>query len=139
MPEQLWALWPWMHLAGRILFSSFFVAYGLHHLVLRPSEIAAYLERKQIPGPRPVAFATGVMLLAGGLMVLLGWRRFIGAGLLFLVTFPGAFALHPFWRELEPATRQAERAEFFMTLSLAGAALIVGFYGHTLWPMAVAN
>lgn len=138
MPEQLWAVWPWMHLAGRTLFASYFVLYGLKHLS-RSGEIAAYFERKQIPGPRPVAFATGLILLAGGLMVLLGWRRFIGAGLLFLVTFPGAFALHAYWRETDPAVRQAERAEFFMTLALSGAALLVGYYGHTWWPLAAAN
>ena len=138
MPEQAWALWPWMHLTGRILFSLFFIAFGLTHLA-RPREIASYLERKRVPGPRPVAFATGIMLVAGGLMVLFGWSRFIGAGLLFLVLFPGAFALHPFWNETDPVTRLSERAQFFMTLALAGAALLVAYYGHTWWPMSVAN
>ncbi len=138
MPEQAWVLWPWMHLAGRIGFSLFFIIFGLTHL-LRPAEVVQYFRRKDVPGPRPVTFATGVMLLAGGVLVLLGLSRFIGAGLLFLVLFPGAFALHPFWRETDPAIRLSERAQFFMTLGLAGASLLVGYYGYTWWPLAVAN
>lgn len=138
MPEQWWALWPWMHLAGRICFSLFFILFGLHHL-LRPAEVVTYFQRKEIPGPRPVAFATGIMLVAGGVFVLLGWGRFIGAGLLFLTLFPGAFALHPFWNESDPATRLSERAQFFMTLGLAGGALLVGYYSSDWWPLSVAN
>ncbi len=138
MPEYLWLWWPWMHLAGRILFSTFFIVFGLNHL-FRSREVAAYFERKHVPGPRPVAFVTGLMLTAGGLSLLLGWSRFIGAGLLFLVLFPGAFALHPFWRESDPETRLSERAQFLMTLSLAGAALFVAYYGHTWWPLSIAN
>jgi uncharacterized membrane protein YphA (DoxX/SURF4 family) len=138
MPEEAWTLWPWMHLAGRICFSLFFIVFGLNHL-FGSRQVVGYFQRKDVPGPRPVAVATGLMLLVGGLLVLTGWSRFIGAGLLFLVLFPGAFALHPFWRETDPATRLSERAQFFMTLALAGAALLVGYYGHTWWPLAVVH
>lgn len=138
MPEQAWTLWPWMHLVGRIGFSLFFIAFGLNHL-LSPGEVVTYFRRKDVPGPRPVAAATGLMLLAGGVLVLTGWSRFIGAGLLFLVLFPGAFALHPFWRETDPAARLSERAQFFMTLALAGAALVIGYYAHTQWPLAIVH
>ncbi len=138
MPHELWALYPFFHLGGRVLFSLFFVLFGLQHL-LRPAEIVEYFRRKGIPGPRPVAFATGVMLTAGGATVLTGWSRFVGAGLLLLVLFPGAFALHAFWHETDPATRLSERAQFFMTLGLAGAALFVAYYGYDVWPASVAN
>lgn len=138
MPEQALTLWPWMHLVGRIGFSLFFIVFGLNHL-LSPGEVVGYFRDKEVPGPRPVAAATGLMLLAGGVLVLTGWSRFIGAGLLFLVLFPGAFALHPFWRETDPATRLSERAQFFMTLALAGAALMIGYYAHTQWPLAIVR
>lgn len=138
MPEQWWALWPWMHLAGRICFSLFFILFGLNQL-LRPAAVVMYFRSKEIPGPRPVAFATGIMLVVGGVLVLLGWSRFIGSGLLFLTLFPGAFALHPFWKETDPTARLSERAQFFMTLGLAGAALLVGYYSSDWWPLSVAN
>lgn len=138
MPDQLWQFYPWMHVTGRILFTSFPLIFGLTHLV-RPRDATAYLERRGVPGAMPVAIYTGLMLVAGSLMVLLGWHRFIGAGLLFLVLFPGAFALHAFWNEPDAHARRSERAQFFMTLALAGGSLIVGFYGHLEWPLAVGH
>lgn len=138
MPDALWVLYPWMHLAGRFLFSLGFLVCGAAHLV-NLGQTVRYLEQKRIPGPRPVAVATGLMLLAGGLLVLLGWSRFIGAGLLFLVLFPGAFALHPFWNETDPLARRAETAQFFMTLGLSGAALVVAFYGYQPWPLSMGG
>ncbi len=138
MPDELWLLWPWMHLAGRILFSLFFIAFGVLHLV-DTEGVGAYFATKGIAGPKPVAVATGLMLLTGGVLVLLGWTRFIGAGLLVLVLLPGAFALHPFWHETDPATRRSEMAQFFMTLALAGAALFFAYYGYQSWPHSLGG
>lgn len=138
MPEQVWLLYPWMHLGGRILFALCFIVFGVRHLA-RLSDSAAYLGRKGVPGPKPVAVVTGLMLLAGGVLVLLGWRRFVGAGLLFLVLFPGAFALHPFWTEADPDARRRALAQFLMMLALAGAALFVAFYGYQPWPLSLGG
>jgi uncharacterized membrane protein YphA (DoxX/SURF4 family) len=138
MPEQALDLWPWMHFVGRVLFSSFMVLFGLRHLFdLRAS--AAFLERKHVPGPIPVSVVAGLMLTVGGGFVLLGWHRFIGAGLLFLVLFPGAWALHPFWNETDPQVRHDEMGQFFKTLGLAGAALLIAHYGGAAWPLSVGN
>lgn len=138
MPKALSELYPWLHVAGRTLFGLFFVVFGAMHLV-RLSRIAAYFERKGIPGPRPVAVGTGVMLLTGGVLVGIGWHRFVGAGLLFLVLFPGAWALHPFWNEPDPDARLSETAQFFMTLALAGAALLVAYFGGQEWPLSMGG
>ncbi len=138
MPDELWVLYPWMHLTGRVLFSLFFLVFGLSHLVRLP-QAAAYLGRKGVPGARPVAVVTGLMLALGGAFVLIGWSRFIGAGLLFLVLFPGAFALHPFWSERDPTAHRSEMAQFFMTLGLAGSALVVAFYGYQPWPFSLGG
>lgn len=138
MPDAVWQYWPWLHLAGRTLFGSFFVVFGVMHLA-RLGRIAAYFERKGVPGPRPVAVVTGIMLLLGGAFVALGWHRFVGAGLLFLLLFPGAWALHPFWNESDPDTWLSELAQFLMTLALAGAALFVAYYGYESWPLSVGG
>lgn len=138
MPDDLWRFWPGLHVAGRVLFGTFFVLFGAMHL-LRLGPIAAYFERKGVPGARPVAVVTGVMLLAGGLTVMLGWHRFIGAGLLALVLVPGAWALHPFWKETDPDARLSELAQFFMTIALAGAALLVAYYGYQSWPVSLGG
>lgn len=138
MPEQLSWLLPWMQVAGRGLFGLFFLIFGLVHL-LDTEGAARYLERKGVAGSKPAAVATGVMLLAGGLLVVLGWHRFIGAGLLFLVLLPGAFALHPFWHESDRARRRAAAAQFLMMIGMAGAALIVAFHSGESWPFSLGG
>ena len=73
------SIFPWLHLVGRILFSLFLIVFGLMHLF--SPRVAEYFDSKEIPGPRVVASAMGVMVLVGGVFLLLGWHRFIGAGL----------------------------------------------------------
>ncbi len=138
MPEVGVLAYPWIHLAGRVLFAGFVVLYGLRHLFSLKTT-ARYFERKRVPGPIPVAIATGLMLTVGGVFVLLGWHRFIGAGLLFLVLFPGAWALHPFWTETDPERREDEMAQFFKTVGLAGASLFIAYYGGSAWPLSIGN
>ena len=125
MPESVY---PWLHLVGRVLFASFLIVFGLRHLF--SPRIAEYMQLKGIPGPRVVAWATGLMVLVGGGFILLGWHRFVGAGLVFLALFPSGWALHPFWTEADPVTRQSEMAHFLKALALAGSALLVAFYAN---------
>ncbi len=138
MPEVAVGAYPWIHLAGRVLFSGFVILFGIRQLV-SPGSTARYYQRKAVPGPIPVAIVTGLMLTVGGVFVLLGWHRFIGAGLLFLVLFPGAWALHPFWTERDPEKRLDEMAQFFKTLGLAGASLFVAYYGGSGWPLSLGH
>ena len=74
--------------------------------------------------------------MVGGALVLLGWSRFIGAGLLVIFLLPTAFLMHPFWKESDPAVKQNEMAHFLKVLALAGAALLIAYYGGTYWPMS---
>jgi uncharacterized membrane protein YphA (DoxX/SURF4 family) len=134
MPEWIF---PWMHLSGRVLFSLFLVVFGLMHLF--SPKIAEYFGTKEIPGPRVVAWAMGAMVLVGAVFLLLGWHRFIGAGLVFLALFPAGWALHPFWKETDPAIRLTEMAQFFKVLALSGAALFMAFYGGTVWPLSLGG
>jgi len=138
MPSWFQSTLPWVHLVGRALFSLFCICYGLRHL-LAMDRTATYFESKNVPGPKPVAAVTGVMLLVGGVFVLLGWHRFIGAGLLFLVLFPAGWALHPFWTESDPLTRENEMAHFMKVLALAGASLLVVYYGSPSWPLSLGR
>jgi uncharacterized membrane protein YphA (DoxX/SURF4 family) len=126
-----------MHLTGRILFSLFLIVFGLMHLA--SPRIAEYFGTKEIPGPRVVAWAMGVMVLVGAVFVAIGYYRFIGAGLIFLALFPAGWALHPFWKETDPAVRLTEMAQFFKVLALAGAALFMAFYSNTVWPLSLGG
>jgi uncharacterized membrane protein YphA (DoxX/SURF4 family) len=138
MPEQLYFLYPWMHLVGRILFSMIFIASGIGHLV-QLEATAAYAQSKGLPAPKLAASLSGVMILIGGALVLIGWTRFIGAGLLVLFLLPTAFLMHPFWKETDQMAKQNEMAHFMKDVSLAGAALLIAYYAGPWWPLSLGG
>lgn len=135
MPEQLY---PWMHLIGRILFSMIFIGSGLNHLT-QSQAMAQYAQAKGVPAAKPAVIVTGLMILAGGIMILLGWNRAIGAWLLVAFLIPAAFLIHAFWKESDPMAKQNEMAHFMKNLALAGAALLMAFYADSPWPMSVGG
>ncbi|MDH3497477.1 MAG: DoxX family protein, partial [Gemmatimonadota bacterium] len=82
---------------------------------------------------------TGLMILVGGVTVLLGWHRFIGAGLLVLFLVSTAFLMHPFWKEQDPTARMNEMAHFQKDLAPAGAALLLAYYAGWPWPFSLGG
>ncbi|HEX9728454.1 MAG TPA: hypothetical protein VGA37_08125 [Gemmatimonadales bacterium] len=124
MPEWAWVLYPWMHLVGRILFAAFFVAMGLRHLA----------QGGGAPAQKALAIVSGLVILAGGLMVATGWSRFIGAGLLAIYLMAVALLTHAFWKEAEPGARANQMMHFLKNLALAGAALLIAYYSYQEWP-----
>ncbi len=135
MPD---ALYPWMHLIGRILFSMIFVMAGMNHLV-KYKDMVAYAQSRGAPQPKVTVPITGVMAVVGGVLVLLGWHRFIGAGLIAIFLLLTAVLMHSFWKETDPTAKQNEMAHFMKDLSMAGAALLIAFYAGTHWPMSLGG
>lgn len=136
MPEQLF---PWMHLVGRVFFSMIFIVSGMNHFV-KLKEMSGYAQAKGVPAANFGTILVGVMILAGGILVLLGWHRFIGGGLVAISMFLTATLMHPFWKETDPAAKMNEMIHFMKDLSLCGAALLIAFYaGHSGWPMSLGG
>ncbi len=135
MPETLY---PWMHLVGRILFVALFLNSGISHLT-QMNAMVGYAQSRGAPAPKVTVPLTGLMLIVGSVLVLLGWRRFIGAGLLFIFLVLSAFLMHAFWKEKEPMARMGEMIHFMKDLALAGAALLIAFYAGWPWPMSLGG
>jgi len=135
MPDQMQWLYPWMHVFGRLFFSLLFISSGIAHLK-RLGPMSEYAASKGIPAPKLAVAFTGIVILSGGLLVLIGWTRFIGVGLLFLFLIPAAFLIHPYWKETDPANRELEKAHFYKNIALAGAALLIAYYGGGYWPLS---
>jgi putative oxidoreductase len=70
----------------------------------------------------------GLIALAGGLSVALGYHGRIGALLLVLFLVPVTLYMHAFWAEAGGAA-QAAQIEFLKNLSLLGAALFLVYFG----------
>jgi len=63
------------------------------------------------------------------LSILLGYKPKIGAWLIFLFLVPTAFLMHNFWAILDPMQSQNQMAHFMKNLSMAGAALLIAYFG----------
>lgn len=109
---------------GRVLFTCFFLAMGLSHLIHFRAH-AVFLGEKGVPLARAATMLTIIMMLVGGTLVLLDWHRGIGGVLLFGIIFPAPFFLHHFWKETEAYSQLSEFAHFIKDISLAGAALLL--------------
>lgn len=128
----------WGQLVGRFLFSAIFIRSGIRHLT-KTKDIAAYAAVKHVPAPVAAVFVSGLMLLLGGLSILLGWHRFIGAGLLFIFLVLAAFLVHNPWRETDPKIRASESSHFWKDIALAGAALLIAYFAGLHWPMSIGH
>lgn len=133
MPAELY---PWMHLAGRILFALIFVMSGVNHLTQRQA-MTEYARNRNLPAPGASVVLSGMVILVAGVAIMLGWHRFIAAGLLFLFLLATAVLMHPFWKEEDPQAKMNEMTHFLKDVALAGAALLVAYYAGQPWPMSI--
>lgn len=135
MPDQLY---PWMHLIGRILFSMMFIVMAMMHF-MKTDEFVQMAESKGVPGGKATVMLSGLVILAGGLMVVTGWHRFIGAGLLAIFLVVVAFTIHAFWKETDEMARMNQMSHFMKNLVMAGGALMIAYYSATYWPMSLGG
>jgi uncharacterized membrane protein YphA (DoxX/SURF4 family) len=111
-------------LIGRILFSVLFLVAAFGHIT-QADAMAGYAGSRGVPSPKLAVMGSGVLMLVGALMVLLGIWMDLGALLLVLFLVPTAVLMHPFWKETDAQTKQMEISQFQKDVSLAGAALLI--------------
>ncbi len=125
-----------IHVGGRVLFCMLFIMMGMMHFV-KLDDVSAMAASKGVPAAKPATIVGGLMILVGGLFVLLGWHRFIGAGLIAIFSLFSATITHQFWKESDPVVKMNETAHFMKDLALAGAALLIAFYASFFWPVTL--
>ena len=119
-------------LIGRIVFSFFFIYSGFNHLT-KLSIYAQYAGASGVPAPTVLTALSGLMLLAGGLMILLGVKPGWGALLIALFLIPAAFTVHKFWGIADPMMAANQAAHFWKNIALTGACLMI-FALATIFP-----
>lgn len=125
----------WLVPVARLLLSAVFILSGLNHFTQRQG-LVAYARSGNAPAPEVMVPLTGLMLLLGGLSVLLGYQVQWGAWLLVLFLIPTAFIMHRFWGLDDPMTASNQMAHFLKNLALAGAALLVAYFGPGPYSLA---
>ncbi len=115
-------------LAGRALFASVFLVGGVTHFA-RGDQMIEYTLANGVSGAGFLVPMTGLMLLAGGISVLLGYYARIGAWILTVFLIPTTILMHRFWGLDNPALESVQFAHFMKNLGLTGAALLMTHTG----------
>lgn len=123
-------------LLGRIIVGIFYIYYGLNHF-LKFGSMVEYAQYKSVP-LAPIAVAgAGVLLLAAGLFLLLGFLPEVGVAALVMFFIPVTFMMHNFWAV--PAEMQAmEMINFTKNMALLGSALMFLMIQKP-WPISLAK
>ena len=112
--------------AGRALFSAIFIISGFLSF---SSSAIGYGASHGVPLANILVPLSGLISIAGGLCILLGFHARIGAWLLVLFLVPVTFTMHRFWNITDPAMRAAEQANFMKNLALLGGAFLIAYFG----------
>ena len=123
-------------LLGRLLFSFIFISAALGHF---SHPTIAYAASQGVPLAALAVPFSGVLALAGGLSILLGYHARLGAWLLVLFLVPVTPVMHNFWAVKDPMMAQMQMIMFLKNLSMLGGALLVSQLGSGPWSLDARN
>lgn len=115
---------------GRLFFTLIFILSGVHHFM---SQTIAYAAAKGVPMASIAVPASGLLAVAGGLSILLGFRAKIGAWLIVLFLLGVTPIMHNFWTVTDPMLYQIQFAMFMKNVSMMGGALLITQFGSGPW------
>jgi putative oxidoreductase len=113
-------------LIGRILFSLIFLMAIPNHFSANGINYAA---QHGVPWPNILVPVAGLLLLAGGLSVLLGYKARIGAWMLVLFLVPVTFFMHDFWNVSDATMRMMQMTMFMKNIAMLGGAFLISYFG----------
>jgi putative oxidoreductase len=116
-------------MAGRVLFALIFIVAAPRHFTAEGINHAADLG---VPFAAICVPVSGLMALAGGLSVAIGYRAQWGAWLLIAFLVPVTVMMHGFWRLHDPQAIHTQQAVFLKNVALVGAALLLAQLGPGL-------
>ena len=113
-------------LLGRILFAAIFVTAGPSHF---SANTIAYAASKGVPLAAFAVPLSGIIAVAGGLSIVLGYKAKYGAWLIVLFLVPVTVMIHNFWSMTDPNMAQMNQIMFMKNLSMLGGALLIAYFG----------
>jgi putative oxidoreductase len=117
---------------GRLLFALIFLMAGPRHFL---SATAAFAASQGVPLASVAVPISGVLAIAGGLSILLGYRARFGAWLIVLFLVCVTPMMHNFWAVKDPMMHQMQIVMFMKNLSMLGGALIISQFGSGAWSL----
>ena len=111
---------------GRFFFALIFLMAGANHF---NSQTIAYAVSAGVPLASIAVPFSGVLSIAGGLSILLGYRAKLGAWLLVVFLVPVTLMMHKFWTVTDPMMAQIQMILFMKNVAMLGGALLISQLG----------
>jgi putative oxidoreductase len=111
---------------GRFFFALIFLMAGANHF---SGQTIAFAASQGVPLASFAVPFSGVLAIAGGLSILLGYRARLGAWLIVLFLVPVSLMMHKFWTVTDPMMAQIQMVLFMKNVSMLGGALLVSQFG----------
>lgn len=111
---------------GRVLYSLIFVNSGFSHF---STMVVDYASAQGVPMATVLVPVSGIMAIAGGLSIFLGYKAKWGAWLIVVFLIPVTFMMHAFWKINDLAEQQVQMTMFMKNLSMLGAAFLIAWFG----------
>jgi putative oxidoreductase len=111
---------------GRFLYVFIFLMAGANHFSRQTIGFAA---SQGVPLASIAVPLSGVLAIAGGLSILLGYRAKLGAWLIVLFLVPVTLMMHKFWAVQDPMMAQIQMILFMKNVAMLGGALLISQFG----------
>ena len=111
---------------GRFLFALIFLMAGANHF---NKQTIGYAASQGVPLAAIAVPLSGVLAIAGGLSILLGYRAKLGAWLIVLFLVPVSLMMHKFWTVTDPMMAQIQMILFMKNVAMLGGALLISQFG----------
>jgi len=111
---------------GRFFFALIFLMAGANHF---SKQSIGYAVSAGVPLASIAVPLSGVLAIAGGLSILLGYRAKLGGWLIVLFLVPVTLMMHKFWLVQDPMLAQIQMILFMKNVSMLGAALLISQFG----------
>jgi putative oxidoreductase len=119
-------------LLGRFLFVAIFLMAGANHF---SRQTIAFAASQGVPLASVTVPLSGILALAGGLSILMGYRTRLGAWLIALFLIPVTLMMHKFWAVADPMMQQIQMVLFMKNVAILGGALLISQFGAGPWSL----
>ena len=114
----------WTDLIGRIFLSAMFLFEGYDSIKFYKTTQELMIEYGLTWKTEMLLSGSIFALILGGLMILLGYRPKLGAGLLLMYWLPVTLIRYSFWNDPEPIVRE-QTIHFFKNMAITGGLIVV--------------
>ncbi len=111
---------------GRFFFALIFLMAGASNF---SRQTVGYAASQGVPLASIAVPFSGVLAIAGGLCILLGYRSKLGAWLIVLFLIPVTLVMHKFWTVTDPMMAQIQMIMFMKNVSMLGGSFLISQFG----------